>query len=131
MALPFDLDPALLAWLAGASLLLAVVGALAAPYLIVHMPADYLLRERRPPEQASALRALAWLLRNTFGALLLLAGIAMLVLPGQGLLTILVAVSLMDLPRKHRALRWLMRRTGLANLANRLRRRAGKPPLQV
>lgn len=50
------------------------------------------------------------LVRNGLGIVLLLLGIAGLVLPIlQGWLMILVALSLIDLPIKHRAHVWLLR----------------------
>jgi uncharacterized membrane protein YbaN (DUF454 family) len=50
------------------------------------------------------------LVRNALGILLLLLGIAGLVLPIlQGWLMILIALSLIDLPIKHRAHVWLLR----------------------
>ena len=81
------------------------VGSLiAVPWLIGRMQPDFFLthwhkvetRHRRHPVAA----LLVLIFRNSLGLLLLLAGVAMLVLPGQGLLTMLVGLCLMDFPGK-------------------------------
>jgi hypothetical protein len=51
--------------------------------------------------------------------------------PGQGALTILVGVLLLDIPGKHKLLVRIVRRPRLLRLINRLRKRYGKPPLLV
>lgn len=50
----------------------------------------------------SALQFVEYSLRNVLGAILLVAGIAMLVLPGQGVPTILISLGLMNFPGKYR-----------------------------
>ena len=57
------------------------------------------------------------------------AGIAMLVLPGQGILTMLLGFILVDLPGKYRFERWLVTRPLALRSINLLRRRAGHDPL--
>ena len=59
-----------------------------------------------------------------------LLGIAMLVLPGQGLLTVAIALALLDLPFKWRLTRAILSyRPAFAGI-NRLRARAQLPPLE-
>jgi len=58
-----------------------------------------------------------------------LAGIAMLVLPGQGILAILGGIELMDFPGKYRLERWIVSRPAVLRSVNWLRRRMGRPPL--
>jgi uncharacterized membrane protein YbaN (DUF454 family) len=61
---------------------------------------------REDPDRSFGKRVI----RNALGVVLLLLGIAGLVLPIlQGWLMILVALSLIDLPIKHRAHVWLLR----------------------
>jgi UPF0716 family protein affecting phage T7 exclusion len=69
--------------------------------------------------------------RNVLGALLIIAGIAMLVLPGQGILTILVGLSIVDLPIKHRIMRWLLQQPKVRDGIQHLRESGGKPPLVI
>lgn len=119
--------------LAAASVAMLVVSAIALPWVVVRLPQDYYLKPRAPGmlNRHPALKWLVWVLRNTLGTLVLLAGIAMLLLPGQGLLTILLGLALVDFPRKHAAEKWLISRSSVFRSLNWLRRRAGKPPLRL
>ena len=66
--------------------------------------------------------------RNVLGWVFVLAGIAMLVLPGQGLLSIIAGLVLIDFPGKRRIERRLLASHVVRDAMNWLRRRAGKPP---
>jgi hypothetical protein len=98
--------------------------------VIVRLPADYFTRPGpATPTRISALRRVA---RNLLGILLVAVGVVLSVpgIPGQGLLTILLGVMLVDFPGKKGAERWLVTRHGVVAAMNRLRRRFGKPPLR-
>ena len=71
------------------------------------------------------------LLKNATGGLFLIAGIAMLVLPGQGLLTILIGLMLIDFPGKRRFELALIRRRHVLNAVNWMRQKSGRDPLLV
>lgn len=102
------------------------VGTLAAiPWIVRRLPADYFARPR--PQHSLAKK----IVRNVLGAVLIAAGLVMLVLPGQGLLTVLLGLSVLDLPVKDRVLRWLLRRPKIQEGVQRLRSKAGKPPLVI
>ena len=112
------------------------VGSLiAVPWLVVHIPADYFLRRRRlldrwQPRHAR-LRVVLLIAKNAIGVVLLLAGAAMLILPGQGLLTILAGLMVLDFPGKFAIETWLVQRRPLNRSINWMRRRAGRPPLEL
>jgi len=93
-----------------------------APWVMLRLPADHFVR---PQRGGSPLRRGA---RFTAGLLLLLLGAAMLVLPGQGVLTMLVGVSLLGLPIERAIARFMLRRPGVARTLNLVRTRAGRPP---
>jgi len=105
----------------------------AVPLLIARVPADYFTR--RPVKDWPAARPMVHLslviVKNVFGLVLLLAGLAMLVLPGQGLLTIVVATMLLDFPGKRRLEGWLIRRRAIFRTANWIRAGRGRPPLEL
>jgi hypothetical protein len=63
------------------------------------------------------------------GILLVLAGIMMLVLPGQGILAMLIGIGLMDFPGKFRLERWFARQPAVFKSLNWIRTRAGHAPL--
>jgi hypothetical protein len=119
-------------WLATLSFGSLVLGLVVAPLWVVRIPPDYFTRERlrhqarsgSPPAHTALL-----VLRNVLGVLLAAAGVLMLVLPGQGVLAILVGVMLTDFPGKFRMARWLVSRPAVRASINWLRRRAGREPL--
>jgi hypothetical protein len=111
---------------------LSIVGV---PLVLVRLPADYFSAERR--ERLSTTRRdgpLGWLFlfaKNALGALFIVLGVAMLVLPGQGLLTLLVALLLLDFPGKYRLERRIIGGPRVLGAINALRARWNKPPLEV
>lgn len=108
------------------------------PWILVRLPADYfsLHREKRVPvkpvkPQHVVVRVVLLVGKNLLGAVLLLMGVAMLVLPGQGLLTILIGLLLIDFPGKYRVQRYLVTRRPVLRSINWLRRRRGRQTLQL
>ena len=118
--------------------LLSIVGFVASvitiPWILVRLPQDY-FSEQRPrtwlKDHHPVIRLIALVLKNLLGWILLLGGIAMLVLPGQGLLTILIGVSLMDFPGKRAIERKLVSRPLILQAINRVRQRFDRPPLLI
>lgn len=127
-----DAHPAITTAAFTASIAMFVGGLLLVPWLIVRLPADFFLRHDRPrPQKHPVVHALGVAARNLVGWPLLALGVAMLVLPGQGLLTILVAVALVDFPGKRRVELALVREKHLHRGIDWLRQRAGVPPLVI
>lgn len=113
--------------------LFTFVGSLiAVPWLINRMPSDFFLQhwqklaEKR--QTHPALTVLIFIGRNTLGLLLVIAGIAMLFLPGQGLLTILIGFCTMDFPGKQHLLKFLISKISIQKGLNWIRRKGGKQP---
>jgi hypothetical protein len=65
------------------------------------------------------------------GYLFLVLGAFMLILPGQGVLTIVAGLALIDFPGKHRLIQWLVARPSVLKSMNWMRERAGRDPLIV
>ena len=105
------------------------------PWLIIQIPADYFAyperREHLWQERHPAIRMSAIVLKNLLGYTFIAAGIAMLVLPGQGLLTIFMGMLLIDFPNKFKVERWLIERPAIFKAANWIRIKAGKEPLEI
>lgn len=125
----------LLFW-ASAFSLLALLGTLAAvPAVVARLPADYFSQPRRTTlrEDASMplFALLLVLLKNALGVVLVLLGFIMLFTPGQGLLTLLAGLLLMNFPGKYRLECWLVQRPGVLRGLNWLRQRGGHPPLEA
>lgn len=128
-------NEALLAVTAAVSVVTFVGTLVVVPILLTKMRPDYFVGEDPPPGGAGdrhPVLRIAWaIVKNLLGVILLLMGIAMLVLPGQGLLTILIGLALVDFPGKRRLARKLVSRRAVRRSINWIRRRAGEPPLMV
>jgi hypothetical protein len=124
----FALAPATLIVLTAVSLVCCVVSLVVATWAVRRLPADYLLHESSGAEAVPCSRA-SLVLRNLFGGVLLLLGLLMLILPGQGLLTIVAALAVMSFRSKRRLEQRLLARPHVLSLINRLRQRSGHPPL--
>jgi len=68
-------------------------------------------------------------LKNVLGFVFIAAGIVMLFLPGQGILTILIGLTLVSFPRKRALEISLIRRPSVLRAVNWIRRRSGKEPI--
>lgn len=105
---------------------------IAIPFILVRLPPDYF--DERHPRQWMAnyhpvLRLVGRIAKNAVGAVLLAVGIVLLFLPGQGILTILIAVSLLDFPGKRYIERRIVGQETVLRAVNALREKYGKPPL--
>lgn len=121
-------------WMLGLSVFVLIAGIVLVPVLVIRMPADYFARPRglmvRERYRHPLVHALLIVLKNALGFLLLVAGIAMLVLPGQGVLTILASLSLLDFPGKRRLERRLLSVGPVRRAIDAIRQRAGRPPAE-
>ncbi|MEQ8768447.1 MAG: PGPGW domain-containing protein [Planctomycetota bacterium] len=126
------MEPYLILILTFVSIAMLVGSAFALPLVAVRLPADYFIADRRQRKQhrksSHPARVIA---KNLLGVILVIAGIAMLVLPGQGILSIVAGLALIDFPGKHRLQRFIVLRTGAHRLLNRMRRKAGQEPLEL
>lgn len=102
------------------------------PLFVIFMPADYFVREKGWfADDHPVIRLSYHLIKNAIGFVLLLIGIVLLFLPGQGLLTILIAVMLLEFPGKRELERKMIARPRMLETLNRIRSKAGRAPLQV
>jgi hypothetical protein len=127
--------PGLVKWLAIISALMFFGTLALVPYMIIRIPDDYFShKDRTTTELAGSylfFRLLLLLLKNITGFVLLIMGIAMLVLPGQGILTMAVGLVLIDFPRKYQVERWIVSRKRVLKTMNWFRRKANKNPLII
>lgn len=117
------------------SLALLLASVVIFPLVVAHLPGDYFVRDRRDPARRIRRRPVLWVfltvLKNLTGLVLILAGVVMLVLPGQGILTILMGLALTNFPGKYRLERWLVQRPAVGRGLNRIRTFAGKDGLEI
>lgn len=127
-------DHSLLLWLSSVISFAVLVGSFfLVPFLVSRIRPDYFAHELRPDRSWINLSPPVHLAihvgKNLLGTLLLVVGLAMLVLPGPGLITLLVGFFLLDFPGKYRFEKWLVARRLVHRPINWLRRRSGRPPL--
>jgi len=121
-------------WSLGLISLLSFIASLVLiPYLVVRIPVDYFAETERQPaawtQKHIVFRWLVLIVKNLFGVVFILLGLAMLVLPGQGLLTIFIGILLLNFPGKYRFERRLIQRPAINRGIDWLRKRAGQKPL--
>ena len=115
--------------------LITFTGSLAVvSFIMVKIPADYFKLDnprKIMPNRHQAIRSLAILARNLLGAFLVLLGILMSLpgVPGQGLLTILLGIMLLDFPGKRGLEYKLVSKPRVRDAINKLRRKFDKPDL--
>lgn len=106
---------------------------LAVPRLVARLHVDYFVGPR-PPMSARTWHPvwsfLGRLLRNLAGIIFVAAGIAMLVLPGQGILTMLIGVAMLDFPGKRGLEKRLAQQKHVRKSLQWLRERAEVEPLR-
>lgn len=120
----------LLFWLAVLSVGSLLLVAALLPVVIVRLPADYFVRVHHIGEGPRSWLDWLWhITKNVIGGIFVVAGIAMLVLPGQGLLTILIGILMMDFPGKLELERKLICRPRILKIVNRMRQKHGREPL--
>jgi len=124
-----------LLWMGFASFLTFVGTLFAIPLLVIRIPEDYFTRSTRPLSRWRShhpvIRISVLIIKNILGVTFILAGIAMLFLPGQGILTILIGITLTNFPGKMSLERWLIRHGPVHHAINWLRKRTHHPPLQI
>lgn len=121
-------------WLAVFSLISFIATLAIVPVLVIRIPEDYFAETKRHrwepwAHQHPVIRWTLLIAKNILGYLFIILGIAMLVLPGQGTLTILIGVMFINFPGKYRLERWVIMRGPVLRVINKLRHRAGHAPL--
>ena len=125
---------AVVAWLGAMSVVTFFATLAAIPLLVARIPADYFVRNRsestESPGRWTPSRMVWHVAKNLLGIVFVLAGLAMLVLPGQGVLTILIGVMLMNFPGKSAWERRIVAQPRVRRAINWLRAKAKQPPLE-
>jgi hypothetical protein len=123
-------------WLASVSIIGFVATLALVPVLIIRIPTDYFSDTRRQRwdlwDQSHPVMRWSLLVgKNLLGWVVILLGIAMLVLPGQGILTIVIGMILINFPGKYRLERWIITRDSVLRAINAIRKRSGRAPLEI
>jgi hypothetical protein len=103
-------------------------------FVLVKIPADYFKKDNPRDfwaDRHSAIRLLGLVGKNLLGVLLVVLGVLLSLpgVPGQGILTILLGIMLLDIPGKRALEHKLVSRPRVYQAINKLRHRFGKPNL--
>jgi len=122
-------------WLGIISIVAFFLSLATLPWLVGMIPEDYFCHRRRKPasweREHPVVRITLLALKNLLGWALLAGGFIMLLIPGQGLLTMAMGLVLMDYPGKFALERRIVAIKPVYRGLNWLRRRRGMPPLLV
>ena len=104
--------------------------------ILVKLPADHFSKSRKTKFWAGPrpwLHAAKVIGKNIGGVLLVALGIVLSLpgVPGQGLLTVLLGLMLLDFPGRHRLEQKLLSKPSILNSINKLRARFDKKPLEL
>ena len=120
-------------WLGSISFLVFIFSLISIKWLVALIPSDYFIENKRNKYQSSY--PLTWLIsiiiKNIVGYILIIGGILMLVLPGQGLFTIVLGLMLSNYPGKYFIERKFIAIPSVLKTINWLRKKSNKPPLKV
>ena len=120
-------------WLGSISFLVFIFSLISIKWLVALIPSDYFIENKRNKYQSSY--PLTWLIsiiiKNIVGYILIIGGILMLVLPGQGLFTIIIGLMLSNYPGKYFIERKFIAIPSVLKTINWLRKKSNKPPLKV
>jgi len=103
-------------------------------FIVVRIPPDYFHKDRPRDlwsDRHPAIRFMGTFAKNALGVVLVVIGVLMSIpgVPGQGILTILLGIMLLDFPGKRTLEYKLVSRPQVLKTINRLRHRFGKPSL--
>jgi hypothetical protein len=125
----------ILVW-AGVLSVLTFFGSIAiVTMLIARMPPDYFVHRSLPDDswrrRHPAVRIILKVLKNLLGLVLVILGLVLLLpgVPGQGLLTLLIGLTLLDFPGKRTFELWLVRSPPVFKAINWIRAKYHRPPL--
>lgn len=102
--------------------------------VMVKIPANYFSTHYKQDFRPHTSWLTRWgtlIAKNVAGLILFVLGIVMLIGPGQGILSILTGIILMDIPGKRPFEARLIKRPPVLAVINKLRTRYGKPPLEL
>ncbi len=120
-------------WLATISLFVFIFSLISIKWLVALIPTNYFIKKNMVKSKRSY--SFIWLIsiivKNLIGYTLILGGLLMLVLPGQGLFTILMGLVLSNYPGKYNIERRFISIPSVLKTVNWLRKKSNKPPLEI
>ena len=126
--------PALLMGLGITSIFIFILSLVGVSWFVALIPEDYFTgasrRSSKFKENSPLLSFLLLIAKNLLGFCLILGGFLMIVLPGQGLLTIITGLFLINYPGKFQLEQKIVTIPAVFKALNWIRLKAKKPPLK-
>lgn len=121
----------LLGSIAGLSTVLLLLTIVATPRLVSKLPSDYFYTRPSQAKNRSIASLVLLSTRSVFGMLLVLLGLTLMIIPGPGLITLLIGLSLAEFPGKRRLLKYIATRPSVFRSLNWMRKRHGQEPFKL
>ena len=122
-----------LVWLGALSFIIFIFSLLTIKWLVALIPSDYFIKKNSSEFRSNY--PIFWLLsiiiKNLVGYTLIIGGILMLVLPGQGLFTIFVGLMLSNYPGKFYIERKFIAIPSVLKAINWLRKKSNTPSIRI
>ena len=129
----FEAYRSLIIWFGSISLFIFLFSLLTIKWLVALIPEDYFINKR--VSKIRSINPLLWyvflIIKNIIGYSLILGGVMMLVLPGQGIFTIIIGLMLSNYPGKYSIERRFIAIPSILKSINWLRRKSNKPPINL
>tara|TARA_X000000368_G_scaffold419028_1_gene421617 strand:+ start:3804 stop:4208 length:405 start_codon:yes stop_codon:yes gene_type:complete len=120
-------------WLGTLSFIIFVFSLLSIKWLVALIPSDYFINQNASKFKSNY--PIFWLIsviiKNLIGYTLIIGGILMLVLPGQGLFTILIGLMLSNYPGKFYIEKKFIAMPNILKTINWLRKKSDQPPIKI
>ncbi len=120
-------------WLGVISFTIFVFSLLSIKWLVALIPSDYFIDKKSSKFKSQF--PITWLvsmiIKNLIGYILIIGGILMLVLPGQGLFTIFIGLMMSNYPGKYSIERKFIAIPSVLKTINWLRKKSNQDPLKV
>ena len=129
----FEPYKGLILWLSSISLFIFLFSLVSMRWLAGLIPSDYFIRKNTSKFRVnnSFLWYLVLIIKNILGYSLIIGGVMMLVLPGQGLFTIIIGLMLSNYPGKYYIEKRFIKIPAVFKSINWLRAKSNKPPIKL
>lgn len=101
------------------------------PLVILSLPNDYFTREPKSVKRLRVGSVILHIGKNLAGTLFIALGLLMLVLPGQGILALLLGFSMVDFPAKRRIQVRILKMKRVQRAVNWIRIKGKRSPLKI
>ena len=122
-----------MSYIAIASIVFFIVSIVLIPKIIARIPSNYFIvrSDTSVSSSASVGKLMLSIFRNIIGSFLIFCGIVMLITPGQGLLTILAGLFILDFPGKFKLELYLIKKPSVLKTLNWIRHKQNVPDFQL